>query len=271
MESAEAAAAAEAEAEAAAAAGGAPQPEPDPEDGAFWCVGSCKAATDLPWKCANAKCDQHGKQLVPARVVYRCPRCKGPEQRAPGTCTACDGGVRLDALAVRRRSEVDRAREAAAAPGDAAARPPVSELETDEWRPVLDTSQLPATVTATCIPGGQPSPVPVNDGPIPRIPARPSHCMWAGRKSVWEADLNGTGSHVLCVPPGAACTIDLSFQASWSRNSQDYCPGCVVQVRKRVLLRHFILKAIILPRQARDKHRENTQKETRFLYSSTTG
>jgi len=27
------------------------------------------------------------------------------------------------------------------------------------------------------------------------------------------------------------------------------------------LLRHFILKCIILPRQARDKHRENTQKK----------
>jgi hypothetical protein len=30
------------------------------------------------------------------------------------------------------------------------------------------------------------------------------------------------------------------------------------------LLRHFILKMISLPRQARDRHRESTQKETRF-------
>ena len=39
-----------------------------------------------------------------------------------------------------------------------------------------------------------------------------------------------------------------------------------VRVRKRHFLRHFILKMIILPRQARDKHRENSQKEwLRFL------
>ena len=37
------------------------------------------------------------------------------------------------------------------------------------------------------------------------------------------------------------------------------------QVRKTHLLRHFILEMIILPRQARDKHRGNTQKEMRFL------
>jgi hypothetical protein len=40
------------------------------------------------------------------------------------------------------------------------------------------------------------------------------------------------------------------------------------QVRKRVLLRHFALNMIILPRQARDKHRENTQKKVAaFSYS----
>jgi hypothetical protein len=40
---------------------------------------------------------------------------------------------------------------------------------------------------------------------------------------------------------------------------------CYRQVRKRVFLRsHFILNMIILPRQARDKHRENTQKEWCF-------
>jgi tetratricopeptide (TPR) repeat protein len=38
-----------------------------------------------------------------------------------------------------------------------------------------------------------------------------------------------------------------------------------IQVRKRAFVRHFILKTIILPRQARDKHRESTQKETRIL------
>jgi glycine cleavage system aminomethyltransferase T len=33
---------------------------------------------------------------------------------------------------------------------------------------------------------------------------------------------------------------------------------------KETRLRHFILKVIILPRQAQDKRRESTQKETRF-------
>ena len=32
-------------------------------------------------------------------------------------------------------------------------------------------------------------------------------------------------------------------------------------VRKRVFLRHLYIKMITLPRQARDKHRESTQKE----------
>ena len=36
----------------------------------------------------------------------------------------------------------------------------------------------------------------------------------------------------------------------------------MTQVRKRVFLRHLVLKMIVLPRQARDKHstRESTQK-----------
>jgi hypothetical protein len=32
------------------------------------------------------------------------------------------------------------------------------------------------------------------------------------------------------------------------------------QVRKRHFLRHLYIKCIILPRQARDKHRENSKK-----------
>ena len=41
-------------------------------------------------------------------------------------------------------------------------------------------------------------------------------------------------------------------------------------VRNRVFLRHLYIKMIILPRQARDKHRESTQKRTRFLQGSRT-
>jgi hypothetical protein len=37
-------------------------------------------------------------------------------------------------------------------------------------------------------------------------------------------------------------------------------------VRKKTpLLRHFMLKMIILPRQSRDKHRKNSKKEAFFL------
>ena len=38
-----------------------------------------------------------------------------------------------------------------------------------------------------------------------------------------------------------------------------------MQVRKRVFLRHFILKMIILPRQARGKHRENSEGGAFFI------
>ena len=36
-------------------------------------------------------------------------------------------------------------------------------------------------------------------------------------------------------------------------------------VRKRVSWRHFILKPIVFPRQARDKYRESTQEQNSFL------
>jgi hypothetical protein len=39
-------------------------------------------------------------------------------------------------------------------------------------------------------------------------------------------------------------------------------------VRETPFLRHFILKMIILPRQAWDKHRKNSPKELRLLIAS---
>jgi hypothetical protein len=36
-------------------------------------------------------------------------------------------------------------------------------------------------------------------------------------------------------------------------------------LRKTVFLSHFYIKTIVLPRQARDKHRENTKKDAVFL------
>jgi len=37
------------------------------------------------------------------------------------------------------------------------------------------------------------------------------------------------------------------------------------EVRKRGFLSHLYIKCIILPRQARDKHRENSKKANRLL------
>jgi hypothetical protein len=40
--------------------------------------------------------------------------------------------------------------------------------------------------------------------------------------------------------------------------------GTICPVRKRHFLRHLYIKINILPRQARDEHRESTQKKCRF-------
>ena len=41
--------------------------------------------------------------------------------------------------------------------------------------------------------------------------------------------------------------------------------------KKTVFLSHLYIKMIIMPRQARDKHRENSKRETGFLQSSSSG
>jgi hypothetical protein len=43
------------------------------------------------------------------------------------------------------------------------------------------------------------------------------------------------------------------------------------EVRKRHFLRHLYIKCIILPRQARDKYRESTQKSAVFSQASSSG
>jgi len=47
--------------------------------------------------------------------------------------------------------------------------------------------------------------------------------------------------------------------SSFNKSAGDYCDGGGAE-QTHQLLRHFILTMIILPRQARDKHRESTQK-----------
>eukprot|EP01046_Picozoa_sp_COSAG06_P031495 COSAG06_NODE_3071_length_5894_cov_6.093701_2_plen_124_part_00 len=49
------------------------------------------------------------------------------------------------------------------------------------------------------------------------------------------------------------------------KNDAQTLPWEATKVRKRVFLRRFILKMIILPRQAQDKHREKSKRRRVFL------
>ena len=49
------------------------------------------------------------------------------------------------------------------------------------------------------------------------------------------------------------------FDAMFRKDSRDNLLGVLVVGKKRHLLRHVNIKRIILPRQARDKHRENSK------------
>ena len=57
--------------------------------------------------------------------------------------------------------------------------------------------------------------------------------------------------------------ISFAKFSMWWLNEKDRKPPC----EKTAFLGHFYIKCIILPRQARDKHRETTQKRCRFLRS----
>ena len=58
-----------------------------------------------------------------------------------------------------------------------------------------------------------------------------------------------------------------SYYKNWSHMSMNQCPehdatdswSSFLWCGKRVFLHHFDIKTIILPRQARDKHRENSK------------
>ena len=59
-------------------------------------------------------------------------------------------------------------------------------------------------------------------------------------------------------------TDKTSYDYHWSGDWSIAVEGAreAQKVSERVVLRHFILKMIMLPRQARDKRRESTQKES---------
>jgi hypothetical protein len=52
-----------------------------------------------------------------------------------------------------------------------------------------------------------------------------------------------------------------TFTENSKLGSLSECMEMPCKARKRLLLRHFILKLIILPRQARDKQKERLRKE----------
>ena len=58
--------------------------------------------------------------------------------------------------------------------------------------------------------------------------------------------------------------VELRQKGRFSQASRRGGSVCCSSVRKTHLSRHFTLKLIILQRQARDKHRESTQKEMRW-------
>ena len=66
----------------------------------------------------------------------------------------------------------------------------------------------------------------------------------ASDPDVFEGVAVGLG----CLGPISQITVELTPRFN------------VVQVRKRLFLRHLYIQCIILPRQARDKHRENSKK-----------
>ncbi|KAL6073897.1 hypothetical protein QOT17_004592 [Balamuthia mandrillaris] len=64
-----------------------------------------------------------------------------------------------------------------------------------------------------------------------RIPPSPTRLTWAGRRMLWgDVQFNGRATNCIEVQPDQRLTIELAYQASWQWNTNDYCPGCVVQL-----------------------------------------
>jgi hypothetical protein len=104
-----------------------------------------------------------------------------------------------------------------------------------------------------------------------RLPAQGNYCGGTFEGIVDRLDyIAGMGFDAIWISP-IVDNIACGYHGYWAQHQfqiEEHFGGAAglhKLVRKRVFLRHFILKTIILPRQARDKHRENTQKHARFL------
>jgi len=62
------------------------------------------------------------------------------------------------------------------------------------------------------------------------VPPSPVTLSWAGRRVTWKnVSLNGEGNYLKCMPKQEV-KITLEYDAIWNYSSNDYCPGCIVQV-----------------------------------------
>jgi len=115
------------------------------------------------------------------------------------------------------------------------------ESNTTEYRKVIDVNQLPSKVALTSIPGGHPPANP--SGNILGHPQRNYGVLhrpkedheWCGRKMKWSVKkfndfYVNEDSRIFAVYPSQECDISVDYQARWRYSSQDYCPGCVVQL-----------------------------------------
>ena len=95
------------------------------------------------------------------------------------------------------------------------------------------------------------------DGRAPQREEIVQHSGAAGTAVIWDgAVLHGGGANL--TTDGQRRTVTINYTRGWLRTQFN-------QVRKRSLFPTFYTKMIILPRQARDKHREHSKKSTEFL------
>ena len=81
----------------------------------------------------------------------------------------------------------------------------------------------------------------------------------------WEQNLCNCTNGSVCDPAVASSIVADPASAKYVSEYPE------IKVKNRVVLRHFMLKTIILPRQARDKHRESTQKRGAFFLTDGGG
>jgi hypothetical protein len=110
------------------------------------------------------------------------------------------------------------------------------------------------------------------------LKASPGHCLSSAGEQLepdadpWCKENNNmwrSNTDVLqCWPRTMVEVESVATQSTISEPGAWSFPDCLELVRERIFCAMFILKTIILPRQARDKHRESTQNEMCFLTGS---